>query len=137
MRGEGLFGESLRFAVVGALATAIHYGVALAATLIASPYLANVCGYGAAVGVSYFGHQNFTFRVGGSGAGHLRRMPRFVVTSLSALLLSQLAFADADFAGLPDAAGLAVAVLTVPPYTFLLNRIWVFTAAAAPRTKVD
>ena len=137
MRLGGLLGESLRFTVVGALATAIHYGVALTVAVIASPYVANVCGYCAAVGVSYFGHQKFTFRVGGSGTAHLRRMPRFVVTSLSALLLSQLAFACADYAGLSDTVGLAVAVLTVPPYTFLLNRIWVFTAAAASHSKSD
>jgi putative flippase GtrA len=129
-----LLGQSLRFAAVGLLASAVHYGVALTVAATASPYFANLCGYGAAVGLSYFGHRRFTFRVGARAAAHRLRLPRFVATSLSGLLLSQLAYAAAEALDLPEAFGLGVAVLVVPPYTFLLSRFWVF-GLARPRSQ--
>lgn len=115
-----------RFGSVGILATAVHYGVALIIVLVASPYLANFVGYCAAVGVSYIGHQRFTFRIAKEAAEHGRRLPRFVVTSFSALIISQLVLTGTAAVGLTEVIGLAVAVLSVPPYTFLLSRLWVF-----------
>lgn len=115
-----------RFGLVGVLATAIHYGVALLMILATNTYLANLLGYCTAVGVSYIGHQRFTFRITLDSASHGRRLPKFIATSLSALILSQLVLAGTAAVGLEEAIGLAVAVLSVPPYTFLLSRLWVF-----------
>jgi len=118
--------QIVRFGCVGILATGVHYGVALAVSLVASPYVGNLAGYCAAVGVSYTGHRRFTFRIEPEAAAHGRRLPRFLATSLSALLLSQLVLAATTAIGWPEAIALAAAVLTKPPYTFLLHRIWVF-----------
>lgn len=115
-----------RFGIVGLTATGVHYVVALGVSVLVSPYLANLAGYASAVGVSYFGHQRVTFRVDPAEVAHRRHLPRFVVTSLSALALSQLVLATGRALALPDAPALALAVLTVPPYTFLLSRVWVF-----------
>lgn len=115
-----------RFACIGGLATATHYGVALALTRISGPYVANLCGYGAAVGVSYIGHQRFTFRTGKAPGVHRRHAPRFVAVSLSAFLLSQSMLAITQAVGLSTAISLAIAVLCIPPYTFTLSRLWVF-----------
>jgi len=115
-----------RFGVVGLTATGVHYVVALAANLGISAYAANVAGYLCAVSVSYFGHQRVTFRLAPAEVAHGRHLPRFVATSLSALALSQAVLAAARALGTPDEVALAAAVLTVPPYTFLLSRFWVF-----------
>lgn len=119
--------EMARFGSVGVVATAVHYGVALVANAITGPYLANVAGYCAAVSVSYIGHQRFTFRISPELALHRRRFPRFVATSLSALVLSQAVLAGGLAGGIPDALALAGAVLIVPPYTFVVSRFWVFS----------
>ena len=119
--------QLVRFGLVGVLATAVHYVVALGVSFFTTPYLANFAGYCTAVSVSYLGHHRFTFNVAAQGAAHGRRMPRFIVTSLSALILTQAVLAATIAAGLSEPVGLALAVLCVPPYTFVLSRFWVFT----------
>ena len=119
--------QIIRFGFVGVTATAVHYLVALAVASVATPFLANFAGYCSAVGVSYFGHHRFTFDISKDKAAHGRRIPRFIITSLSALLLSQAVLAVAVFAGFSEPVSLAFAVLIVPPYMFVLSRIWVFS----------
>lgn len=126
MMATGTLAQIARFAAVGVTATATHYAAAMTIALAASPYLANLAGYATAVGVSYFGHQRFTFGLRGGGIAHFRHLPRFAATSLSALALSQLVLAAARLWAAPEALALGAAVLIVPPYTFLLGRFWVF-----------
>lgn len=126
MRNMTSLFQFARFGFVGMLATTVHYGVAVIFLLVASPYLANLAGYCTAVGVSYFGHHRFTFGIAAESAAHGRRLPRFIVMSLSALVLSQLVLAAASAVGLTEVIGLAAAALSVPLYTFLLSRLWVF-----------
>lgn len=124
-----LTGQLFRFALVGGIATLVHYLVALALVGAIGVYPANLGGYAAAVGVSYFGHLRFTFRVDPAGASHGRRVLRFVVVSLSGLLFSQavLALGHAGV-GLSPPLALAVAVVAVPVFTFIAQRTWVFAA---------
>ncbi len=119
-------GELARFGVVGALATAVHYTVALSANAYVVALVANVLGYLAALSVSYVGHQRWTFRLAAEAIDHRRQLPRFAVTSLSALALSQGAVAATQFIGVADAGALAAGVVVVPVWTFLLGRFWVF-----------
>lgn len=126
-----LRGEVVRFALVGASATAVHYFTALLLAGHASIYLANLAGYLAAVGVSYFGHLHFTFRRKGAGGGHGARLVRFAVVSVLGMLSSQAALGlSHSAAGLPDAVAIAIAVVVVPGFSFIAQRLWVFRAPA-------
>ncbi|MGL4565081.1 MAG: GtrA family protein, partial [Halioglobus sp.] len=73
-----LSGQVLRFALVGAAATCTHYIVALISALHIHLYGANLLGYLAAVAISYFGHQRYSFRVAAEDVSHQRQLPRFV-----------------------------------------------------------
>jgi putative flippase GtrA len=131
----GLRGEVLRFALVGAAATCAHYGVALLLARHLNLYGANLLGYLAAVAISYFGHQRYSFRVAPGDISHQRQLPRFIAGSLGGLALSYLLLAlMKDLLGAPAWLSLAVAVGLVPVYTFLFNKLWVFrTVAVAER----
>lgn len=126
-----LSGQVLRFALVGAAATCTHYIVALISALHIHLYGANLLGYLAAVAISYFGHQRYSFRVAAEDVSHQRQLPRFVAGSLGGLALSYLLLAlMRDWLGAPNWLSLAVAVGLVPVYAFVLNKLWVFRATA-------
>lgn len=118
--------ELARFGSVGVLATCVHYLAALAATSAVGPYFANGFGYCTALLVSYLGHQRFTFRVPKGSREHRRQFPRFVISSLSALLFSQVVLAGVLGLGVREPIALVVAILSIPPVTFLLGRFWVY-----------
>jgi putative flippase GtrA len=118
--------QVLRFGTVGAAATAVHYAVALPASLLASAHLANTAGYVTAVAVSYIGHHRFTFRVPAERRDHGVRFRRHVVASLSAFLASQALLSGLQGLALPAPLPLLAAVALIPAITFVLGRIWVF-----------
>ena len=127
---EALYGQIARFAAVGAAATCAHYVVALLASNGVNVYGANLLGYLAAVGISYVGHQRYSFRV--DVISHKRQLPRFVLGSLTGLALSYIALAIArDVFGAPDWLSLAAAVSLVPVYTFFFNKLYVFRSRIA------
>ena len=124
-----LSGQVLRFALVGAAATCTHYIVALISALHIHLYGASLLGYLAAVAISNFGHQRYSFRVAAEDVSHQRQLPRFVAGSLGGLALSYLLLAlMRDWLGAPNWLSLAVAVGLVPVYAFVLNKLWVFRA---------
>ena len=123
---QGTIFQVGRFGAIGIFATAVHYLVALAATQIMSPYVANGIGYLTAFLVSYTGHQHFTFKVPAEARSHRRQFPRFIAASLIAFLFAQLVLAATGFFNLGEPVRLAFAVLSVPPITFLLSRYWVY-----------
>lgn len=129
---SALFGQSLRFAVVGLAATAVHVGVALALAAAGwAPLWANFVAFGAALALSYFGNHGWTF---GAGGRHGHHFPRFVALALAGLALNQaIVFIAVERAGWSFGAALAVVVLVVPVLSFALNRVWVFPARRLAR----
>jgi putative flippase GtrA len=113
------------FGLVGIVATAVHYTVALSTHEFfgIALMIANLFGYVCAVGVSYIGHGRFTFR-----AKFTRRnFRRYVVTSVSVLFASELLLAFLEsYAGISHRLSLAAAVLIIPPVSFALNKFWVY-----------
>ena len=117
----------ITFGLMGMLSTVVHVLSGLLAHYRAglSPFNANIVAYCAGFLVSYFGHRNFTFRSPGRIS---RSMPRFLAIALAGLLMSQaIVWLVVSMAGLAYWFALAVIVMTVPPATYVLGRIWAFS----------
>lgn len=124
--------QAFRFAVVGLAATATHVVVALALAEAAgvTPFLANLCAFAVALGVSYAGNHAWTFAATGR---HGRHFPRFVAVAVPALLLNQvIVYVTVERWDLDFRIALVIVVLVVPVLSLILNRFWVF-AGVRPR----
>lgn len=128
-RLSGLYTEAgkqfLVFLLMGLVTTAVHTGVAMLAHHFARlpPLAANFTGYGVAVSLSYLANARLTFRQTLGRSQFLR----FLVLSLSGLAISQgIIWVLTHGFDQPFERALAVAVLAVPPATFLVARFWVF-----------
>lgn len=121
-----LAAQIARFASVGALATAVHVGVALIAAqaLGLAPHLANAAGFCAAVLLSYFGHGRLVFD---TDLRHALHGPRFLATALLGLLVSSsvthamTVWIEASFV-----AAMAIVAVAVPACTYVMCKVWVF-----------
>ena len=116
----------VRFAVVGALATTVHAAVfaLLIETTPLDPVVATAVAFGVAFVAGFVLNRRWTF---GSRADPLAQLPRYLVVQLAGLALNAaiMAFAVHVQRWSPY-AGLALAVVLVPPVTFALARAWVF-----------
>jgi putative flippase GtrA len=127
-----LSGQMMRFALVGVIATCAHYLVAIGAVQSINVYGANLAGYLAAVAISYFGHQRYSFRLSAREISHRSQFPRFILASLGGLVLSYLVLAIMeDGLEAPHWLSLAAAVCLVPVYTFIVNKMVVFRASSS------
>lgn len=114
------------YAVVGAVATAVHFAVALgfARFLNFTPLGANACAFLAALATSYVGNAVITF---GSPIRSRDAFLKYCAASLLAFALNQLiVHLLTDRLGVPFVASLFVVLFTVPPVTFLLAKFWAF-----------
>ena len=126
-----LSSQMARFALVGVIATCAHYLVAIFAVQIISVYGANLAGYLAAVAISYFGHQRYSFQLPVSEISHRSQFPKFAIASLGGLALSYLVLAIMESGlGAPHWLSLAAAVCLVPAYTFVVNKLCVFRVSS-------
>lgn len=120
-----LAGRLLRFGLVGATATAIHAGVALAALrwLGFAPVLAHATGFCVAFVASFCGHSLVTFRT----APSVVRAARFATVALSTAALS-----SAVVYGLQTGTSwnpelyLPAVALGTPALNFVLHSLWTF-----------
>src|SRR5687768_5641117 len=124
-----LFGQVVRFGMVGAFVTALGAAAYYfpATFLGVPPLLANLLGYGVAVLVGYALHSRVSFRGHGARDRPLQRTGRFFVVSLVSLGLNSL------FVGIltgpldgPTWWPLIPMPFVTPVATFYLNRQWVF-----------
>jgi putative flippase GtrA len=117
--------EIVCFGLVGVTATLVHYLTAIVAVEFAhlSVYVANLLGYAAALGVSFFGHSKLTFK---------RRLSyyvfrRFLLVSLATFLGSELLLVGLEeYLQLSHRIAMVFVVLFVPPTSFILNKFWVY-----------
>lgn len=119
--------ELIVFAGVGLMATATHYLVAicLVSLLQVELFSANIVAYCCAVGVSFFGHSILTFRV----QLCKKRLLKFILVSISALLLSQaLLYLLVKAALFPYQVNMLFVVAFIPAISYLLNKFWVYRA---------
>lgn len=125
-----LIGQFIRFSVVGLLAAALHYGLALAAVnkMGLSVALANLLAFLCAFWVSFFGHHYFSFKVSrpatAQSAGKF-----FVVAALGFVLNETLVVSLTYFKWMPLTNSLAFAIVVTAVFTFILNRQFAFKVA--------
>jgi putative flippase GtrA len=114
-----------RYTLVGAVATALHYGV-LAGLVEGAGWAAWLAsGTGAVVGaqLAYAGNRWFTFaHRGGIGAS----WPRFMLTALFGAVLGMAIVALGVRLGLHYLIAQVIATLTSLLLTFAINRVWTF-----------
>ncbi len=115
------------FVLVGALAAAVHYIVAvvLEAGTSAAPAWANVSGFLVAFPVSYIGHRKFSFST--QKTLHKQAFLKFLMVAVGAFIANQfLLLAVMQISALPFWFVLAVVMLVVAVSTYLLSRYWAF-----------
>lgn len=119
-----------RFAFVGAVAAAVHMGIAVAAVEGARlhPQVANMIGFAVAFVVSYLGQRYLTF---GSGQAHHVAVLRFAVVAGTGALVNLVVAGLLLRLQLHYAAAIFVGLLTAAVVTYQLNRQWTF----APKTQ--
>jgi putative flippase GtrA len=117
----------LRYAVVGVVATAVHYALLIGSVegLRWPAWLGS--GFGAVVGaqVAYAGNRWFTFAHRGS---LMQSWPRFQVTALAGAGLGMAIVALAVRLGIHYVAGQVIATGAAMALTYAINRHWTFAA---------
>ena len=117
------------FTLIGAIAAAVHYVVAvsLEGGLAVAPAWANIAGFACAFPVSYLGHSKLSFAR--HAATHRQALPRFLAIALTGffgnqvLLLSALAWLSWPFWVV-----LALVMGVIACLTYVLSRYWAFNA---------
>jgi putative flippase GtrA len=115
------------FTLIGALAAAVHYVVAvgLEAGLGVAPAWANPCGFMLAFPVSYIGHRQFSFSA--QNASHQQAFPRFLLVACGGFLSNQFLLLSAlRLFALPFWLTLAIVMVVVAVTTYMLSRYWAF-----------
>lgn len=131
MNGSSLRRRVARFVFVGCAAAATHWiiVVALVSQLGARPLVANVAGWLVAFGVSFTGHHRLTFA--GHGAPLRRAVTRFFWVSTIGFAVNETAYALLlGTTGLRYDVLLAIVLLGVAVFTYLLGRHWAFPRSA-------
>ncbi len=116
----------VRFAVVGAIATAIHaavFALLIEATRV-DPVAATVVAFAVAFVAGFALNRRWTF---GSRAHPVAQLPRYLAAQLAGLALSaSIMYVSVHVQRWSPYAGLALSIVLVPPLTFALSRWWVF-----------
>jgi putative flippase GtrA len=123
-----LLRQLFSFGLVGVAATLSHVGVAwlLIESTAINAYLANALGACAAFIVSFLGNANFTFSTNRSFRSSVSR---YVWVSLLSLTLTSIILALTKHYGLSTMAYVVAVLMTVPPATFFLAKLWAFSPA--------
>jgi putative flippase GtrA len=131
LRVEGL--RLLRFGLVGIIATATYSIVTLVAieAFDVSPVPASVLGVAASIGVSYFGHTLYSFRV---TLDHATFVWRFLILAGASLLITTgLMWLLSDVMQGSHRLAIAVIAVLIPVFNYICNRFWVFRTAMQRR----
>lgn len=114
------------YALIGLLATAVHYLVLVMLVEAAGIDAGSAAGIGAACGtlVAYAGNRRYTFA---SDAPHARALPRFLAVAASGVVTSvALVRAGTAWLGLPYLLPQAAATALVFAAGYAVNRRWSF-----------
>lgn len=127
--------QLIRFILIGLLATGVHYGLLrLLVDLVHVPSAGVANGLAAVGGIatSYLGNRLFVFRHDGAHGAALVRF--LAVYGLVIGLHTAFLAVWTDWLGWPLTAGFVLATGGSAVTTFLANKYFVFSGAAAPRS---
>jgi putative flippase GtrA len=129
--GHGIFGQLVRFGIVGVLATGIYAAVYLPLVYRVLPagyaFAAVPPAFVVAAAFGFFAHGRWSFRDHGVRESGVAQPFKFVVVQGFGMLLNAgFTLGLVDLAGAPEWAPLVPAMLVTPIATFALNRKWVF-----------
>ena len=116
----------MRYAVVGVIGTAIHFGVLAVLVELAAldAVLASAAGFLVTLMVSYVLNHRWTFE---SSAPHGATFGRYAAVSLLGLgLNSMIMYLAVNIFGLWYILAQALVVIVVPAVNYTLNRSWTF-----------
>jgi putative flippase GtrA len=115
----------LAFGVVGTIAASVHFAiVSLIVPRGVPPLAANVAGFGGAFGVSFTGHNFWSFP--SAGREKRRAAARFFVVACSSFALNEALYFAVLSTGLDYRIALLIVLGTVALVTLLLSRYWAF-----------
>ena len=122
---KSLVYEWTRFGFVGLVATGVYLLVShLVVAMQFSVFVANLFGYLASVGVSYFGHSILTFR---STISHAVRGPKFLAVSVLTYVISNLiVLLTVEVWNYSFLVASIVVACSIPLLTWVLSRYWIF-----------
>ncbi|MFZ5736406.1 GtrA family protein [Rhodopseudomonas palustris] len=134
------FWRLMRFSAVGALATAIHIGLAMACVAYVglSPMVATVVGFFGSFLFSYVGHFRFTFMVPGRYRDYIAKFA--VSSAISFAISTGTVWLATSVLGIDYRPAMLALAVIVPLGNYLVNRFWVFmhpgaAPAASSKTK--
>ena len=119
--------QLVRFGVIGGAATLVHFLIVNGLVELCSmaALVANVIAYVVALQVSFWGHHHWSFS--GHGGSKSNCMAKFVIVSLTGLLLNQLCFyLLLTYTSLDYRLALVVVLGVVAVFTFIMSKIWAF-----------
>ncbi|QRM28276.1 GtrA family protein [Microvirga sp. VF16] len=123
---KGVFAKLIRFALAGAISTALYFLIATLAVrhIDVSPVTASCLAYVICIVVSYFLQSRFTFSIRNDTAVQIMK---FLSVSFVGLLVAALVMHWAvHISGLPYWIGAAVVSGVIPIANFVVFLIWVF-----------
>ena len=113
-----------RFGFVGVVATLVHVtmGLGLHNGLGVAPLIANLVGFGCALGVSFFGQTRLTFP---GATADVTAFLRFAAVALTGLATNQLiVWVVTGLLAQPYWLALVIIIITVPCITFTMLKFW-------------
>jgi putative flippase GtrA len=125
------------FVAVGCIAAAVHFGIVLLLVACAAlaPLAANVAGWLIAFIASFLGQWRFTFAAQAAPASQALR--RYFVLSLAGFAANEAAYAALlRWTRLPYDLLLALVLLGVALFTYVLSSRWAFSGALKPELRV-
>ena len=125
-------GRIIRFGLVGIAATLVYAMVSAVANerLAMTPVLASIIGQTASMGVSYFGHSLFSFRVKTNHQTYLWRF--LIIAALTFALNGAVTWLIADILKLSPRVAIATVTILIPIVNYIFNRFWVFIPRLVP-----
>jgi putative flippase GtrA len=115
------------FCAVGAAAFMTHFGVVIAVVPLGlHPLIANVVGFLCAFGVSFIGHNHWTFP-GPHDRDRARALHRFFTVAVSSFAINEtLLWLMLLLTRLPYQLALLIVLVIVAALTLLLSKYWAF-----------
>ena len=123
--------QARRFALSGTVATGLHVAVAtgLIVLLLTAPPVANAVAFVLASAFSYLINTLWSF----SSTPSWRTLFRFILVLLVGSLVAFTASSIAQYYGFHYVVGFVLVVITAPPLTFLLHKVWTYSEPRSSR----